>query len=88
MRGRAADQVVAFLRVRERTGILVAVPRHSAALGCPPLGSVWGDTTVCLPDPAASLRDRLTGRLLAAGTEIRVAELFAELPVAVVEISR
>src|SRR5690606_14574583 len=49
-RGRFAENVVAYARRHEGEAVMVVVPRLSARLGCPPLGVVWDDTTVVLPD--------------------------------------
>ena len=72
--GDAAEHVVAFLRGED---VLVAVSRWTIRLD--EIG--WGDTTLTLPD--GTWTDRLTGRR-ARGT-VSAAELFAELPVALLE---
>jgi (1->4)-alpha-D-glucan 1-alpha-D-glucosylmutase len=74
--GAAADHVVAY---RRGDDVLVAAVRwtvHLEQIG-------WGDTVVALPD--GSWTDTLTGRAL-IGT-VTAAELFAELPVALLERS-
>ncbi len=90
-RGRFAENVVAFERASEDERVIVVVPRLTSLLGCPPLGLVWEDTTVGLDEGEAdatrgrtrSLRDVLTGRELGGAGELRMMDLFAELPFAV-----
>jgi (1->4)-alpha-D-glucan 1-alpha-D-glucosylmutase len=72
--GAAAAHLVAF---RRGDDVLVAVTRWTVQLE--PSG--WGDTAVTLPD--GSWTDTLTGAVV-SGT-VPVAELFAELPVALLE---
>jgi maltooligosyltrehalose synthase len=60
--------------------------------GAPPLGERWGDTELVLPehllenarvsDPAARLRNALTGATMRGGDALRVAEVLASFPVA------
>jgi (1->4)-alpha-D-glucan 1-alpha-D-glucosylmutase len=80
-RGRFADRVVAFTRTRGERSVLVVCPRQSAALGCPPLGLVWEDTSIA-PAAGQRWRDVLTGAEIAGGN-LLAADLFRELPVAV-----
>jgi (1->4)-alpha-D-glucan 1-alpha-D-glucosylmutase len=75
--GAGADHVVAF---RRGDDVLVAVTRWTVHLE----QTGWGDTVVELPD--GSWTDALTGAVL-TGT-VPAAELFAELPVALLERSR
>ena len=72
--GSAADHVVAF---RRGDDVLVAVVRWTVHLE----QNGWGDTVVTMPD--GSWIDALTGRAL-TGT-VAAAELFAELPVILLE---
>jgi len=72
--GSAADHVVAFRRADD---VLVAVVRWTVHLE----EAGWGDTVVTVPD--GSWTDALTGRAL-TGT-VAAAELFAELPVTLLE---
>jgi (1->4)-alpha-D-glucan 1-alpha-D-glucosylmutase len=72
--GATADHVVAF---RRGDDVLVAVTRWTVHLE----QTGWGDTAVALPD--GSWTDALTGTA-ATGT-VPAAELFAELPVALLE---
>jgi (1->4)-alpha-D-glucan 1-alpha-D-glucosylmutase len=95
--GAHAERVLAFSRrladdagVRE---LVVVVPRLTAKLGRGegdlPLGPVWGDTTVRLSSAdATDYRDLLVDRRHQAITadeavQLRLADLFARLPVAV-----
>jgi (1->4)-alpha-D-glucan 1-alpha-D-glucosylmutase len=75
--GAGADHVVAF---RRGDDVLVAVTRWTVHLE----QTGWGDTVVELPD--GSWTDALTGAVV-TGT-VPAAELFAELPVALLERSR
>jgi (1->4)-alpha-D-glucan 1-alpha-D-glucosylmutase len=72
--GAAADHLVAF---RRGDDVLVAVTRWTVRLE----QSGWGDTAVTLPD--GSWTNVLTGAVV-SGT-LPAAELFAELPVALLE---
>jgi (1->4)-alpha-D-glucan 1-alpha-D-glucosylmutase len=72
--GTAADHVVAFRRGYD---VLVAVTRWTVQLE----QTGWGDTTVEIPD--GSWIDALTGIVATGATP--AAELFAELPVALLE---
>ncbi len=87
-RGRFADKVVAYVRRHEGEAVLVVVPRLSAHLGCPPLGVVWDDTAVVLPDGGGDWRDLLTEREHWVVGELPVAELLADLPFAVLTTAR
>jgi (1->4)-alpha-D-glucan 1-alpha-D-glucosylmutase len=75
--GPAADHVVAF---RRGDDVLVAVTRWTARLA----QTGWGDTELALPD--GSWTDALTGKVITG--RVPTAELFAELPVALLERSR
>jgi (1->4)-alpha-D-glucan 1-alpha-D-glucosylmutase len=82
--GRFAERLILFTRRQGSTALLVIVPRLTASLGCPPLGLVWEDTAVVLPEPARKWRDILTGAEWRADDgSVPVAELFRELPLAV-----
>ncbi|HVS54599.1 MAG TPA: malto-oligosyltrehalose synthase [Opitutaceae bacterium] len=85
--GEFAERVVAFRRCHGRECIVVVVPRLTASLGYPPLGSVWGDTTLVLPKGWARWRDALSAEAAASGSgtgdRVPVAEVLRELPVAV-----
>jgi (1->4)-alpha-D-glucan 1-alpha-D-glucosylmutase len=77
VRGTHASRVVAFAREAGGDRLVVIVPRLTAPLGWPPLGEVWGDTEVEVEGGV----DVLTGR---TGRSVRLAELLADLPVAVI----
>jgi (1->4)-alpha-D-glucan 1-alpha-D-glucosylmutase len=72
--GVAADHVVAFCRSGD---VLVAATRWTVRLA----ETGWGDTVVAMP--AGSWTDALTGRVLSGS--VRAADLFAALPVALLE---
>ncbi|WP_319454195.1 MULTISPECIES: malto-oligosyltrehalose synthase [unclassified Mycobacterium] len=75
--GQAREHVIAFLRGND---VLVAVSRWTVQLS----ETGWGDTSLALPD--GQWTDRLTGR---PHSEVAtVADLFDELPVALLELAR
>ncbi|MCU1347442.1 MAG: malto-oligosyltrehalose synthase, partial [Acidobacteria bacterium] len=79
----AGPNAIAFLR---GDGLLVAVPRLTAKLTGPgkaPLGEAWGDATVAA---AGQWRNVFTGEEL-GGERLRLADLFATFPVALLEKS-
>ncbi|HXM13495.1 MAG TPA: malto-oligosyltrehalose synthase [Terriglobales bacterium] len=87
--GAKADHVVAFARKSATTTLLVIAPRLVAGLlndlDLPPTGTqIWEDTTIALASCVCRkrYRDVLTGKLLETGSEISVAEVLAEFPVA------
>ncbi|MHA3022070.1 malto-oligosyltrehalose synthase [Mycobacterium sp. BMJ-28] len=73
-RGPAGDHVVAF---RRGDDVVVAVTRWTAKLG----ETGWGETQLDLPEGTWS--DRISGRTHSGA--VRVADLFGELPVALLE---
>ena len=75
--GPAADHLVAFLRGDD---VLTAVSRHTVLLS----ETGWGDTTVALPD--GQWTDRISGARFSG--RVLAVELFAELPVALLERTR
>jgi (1->4)-alpha-D-glucan 1-alpha-D-glucosylmutase len=81
--GTFADRLLIFQRKHETGSLLVIVPRLTAALGCPPVGLVWEDTAVTVPPARGDWRDVCTRNAWDAGKPAAVAELFAELPLAV-----
>jgi (1->4)-alpha-D-glucan 1-alpha-D-glucosylmutase len=84
--GEQAARVLAFARRHEESWAVVIVPRLTAKLGFPPLGAVWGDTAVVLPDKAPDgWSNVFTGESL-AGTEgtIALKLAFSNLPVAMI----
>ena len=91
--GGLADHVCAFARVGETEACIVAAPRFFTALmgdaAGPPMGAVWRDTMVSLPDELAgrAWSNVLTGARIEAtppdvSTAIAAARLFASFPVA------
>lgn len=84
--GRFAESVIAFARTHGEQTAVVVVPRFTSKLGCPPLGLAWEDTAVTMPAGATKgWRETLTGRRWEGQASLRLAELFAELSVAVLE---
>jgi (1->4)-alpha-D-glucan 1-alpha-D-glucosylmutase len=86
--GKQAEHVCAFLRQNDVGVVLVVVPRLLVGLldgrEDVPVGAVWGDTAVALPDklPAKSLRNVFTGvEVEVKGKSVLVRDLLAEFPV-------
>ncbi len=79
--GSFGDHVVAFERRSAEAAMLVIVPRHTAALGFPPIGEAWAQTHLALPMDAR-WRDVFSGREH-AGDLLAISEVFADLPFAV-----
>ena len=82
--GSLGEKVVAFERRCGNGAVLVVVPRHTAALGFFPLGEVWAGTHVLPRQASPRWRDVFTGRMH-SGDMLTVADVFAELPFAVLE---
>jgi (1->4)-alpha-D-glucan 1-alpha-D-glucosylmutase len=85
-----AARTVAGARVLGEDAVLTVVPRLTAGLagGRPPVGAAWGDQTLALPDelPAGAYANVFTGaHLKLAGGQVPLAELLADLPVAILE---
>lgn len=84
--GEHADRVVAFARHREGQWTLLAVPRITAAMAPPeqpPVGSVWGDTALDLPEGMPlSWRNVLTSE---EPLSMMLADVFRTIPYAVLE---
>jgi (1->4)-alpha-D-glucan 1-alpha-D-glucosylmutase len=78
-----ANSCVAFERKLENVSLLVVVPRLSSQVGFPPLGERWQDTQLAPTTTGGSWNDLFTSRTHAAESELRLADLFAEFPVAV-----
>ena len=72
--GSAAAHLVAFVRGAD---VVTAVTRHSALLA----ETGWGETQLTLP--AGTWQDRISGRGFSGS--VSPADLFAELPVALLE---
>jgi (1->4)-alpha-D-glucan 1-alpha-D-glucosylmutase len=95
-RGQKESHVIAFARVLREQAAVVVTGRFFTRLGDlnqPPTGSgVWGDSTLALNHTSAAelYRDVFTGRLIraehgGAGVELPLAQVFAHLPVALLE---
>jgi (1->4)-alpha-D-glucan 1-alpha-D-glucosylmutase len=86
--GAFRDSVFAFARRHGDDWAIACVPRLTASVvpdgATPPVGAVWADTTVRLPDDARALRlrDALSGRGFEEARELRASDLFERLPVA------
>lgn len=85
--GRFAEKVLAFRRKHGNESLLVVVPRLTAALGAPPVGLAWEDTSLALPASRQPWRDVLTGETWAAGEERALGDLFRTLPITVLHSS-
>lgn len=85
--GERAEHVVAFARAHEAEFAVTAVARFFTRLPAPPLGTAaWGDTTLPMPD--GTYRELLGGReLRACGGRLALSEIFARLPLALLERS-
>jgi (1->4)-alpha-D-glucan 1-alpha-D-glucosylmutase len=91
--GDRAEHVVAFARLHEgRVAVAVAprLPLLLTADGSAPLGTVWGDTRLVLPDAVrdalggagSALRERLGRGTIAAASELPMSVVLDRLPVA------
>jgi (1->4)-alpha-D-glucan 1-alpha-D-glucosylmutase len=87
--GACARHVIAYLRRAGSSAMLVAVPRLPRLLaGDPdraPVGDVWADTRLVLPDGAGEgeWRSVLTGTAVVPGDGMPLARLLGEVPAAV-----
>jgi (1->4)-alpha-D-glucan 1-alpha-D-glucosylmutase len=88
--GPRAEHVIAF--ARGEGAVIAVVSRHHSRLrgdGAPPIGAVWGETRLALPEGGAGgtrrWRNVLTGVTLNAERTLPLRELFADLPVALLE---
>ena len=79
--GTFADKVVAFERREGSESLIVIVPRHTTALGFPPVGEVWEDTHLPCPGDDAVFHDIFTGREH-AGPNLALSDILADLPFA------
>ncbi|HSK04648.1 MAG TPA: malto-oligosyltrehalose synthase [Kofleriaceae bacterium] len=80
------DRVIAFARAHEGARAIVACGRHFTAIAAPPhdpVGARWEDTALDL-DEGGRFREVLTGRTL-EGRALPLREVFAHLPVAILE---
>jgi (1->4)-alpha-D-glucan 1-alpha-D-glucosylmutase len=89
--GARSAHVCAFARRLGPRAAVAAAGRFFLALGAaerPPVGrAAWGDTALALPADLSETawRDALTGRRIRAGATLALADLFAELPAALLE---
>jgi (1->4)-alpha-D-glucan 1-alpha-D-glucosylmutase len=92
--GSARQHLFAFGRVLGQRHVLVCVPRLVATLareGNPPIGDVWSDTRISVPDEAPRCyRQIFTGACAAVLDQdgrkwIRAADVFAHFPIAFLE---
>ncbi|MBX9458681.1 MAG: malto-oligosyltrehalose synthase [Rhizobium sp.] len=85
-RGPRSGNLVAFARTLEDRAVVVIVPRlvlEAVEGGTLRSDDYWADTAVILPQTFHGFRDCLaTAKTLPAGPEIRIADLFAEYPLA------
>lgn len=91
LQGPHAAHAAAFLRREGDDRLIVTVPRQTARLGCPPVGLLWADTVLSLPEelaPAGEWRELITGRALAVAAKLPLADLLAEFPVGVLYLRR
>lgn len=84
--GAHKESVIAFARSFGGRHVIAAAPRFLAGFipeGAPPLGELWKDTRLVLPDNLPKTwTGTLSGRKLNAGTEIPASELFRDFPCA------
>jgi (1->4)-alpha-D-glucan 1-alpha-D-glucosylmutase len=80
--GAFADKVVAFERRHEGRAVVVIVPRLTVELGFPPVGDVWGDTAIEMPESSGVWRDVYTSGEVENGPR-PISKLLATLPFAV-----
>ena len=86
--GAASDHAISFARRLGTQWAITVAPRHLASLIKPgelPLGGkVWQDSSLKLPEDApATMRNVFTGRTLATGNRVSIAEALAEFPLAI-----
>jgi (1->4)-alpha-D-glucan 1-alpha-D-glucosylmutase len=81
----AGEHVVAFTRTHADRTLVCVTARHGARMrgGAPgwSIGAAWGDREIALP-PARSYRCAISGLTFPGGAPARLAEVFADLPVA------
>ncbi|HEV7868484.1 MAG TPA: malto-oligosyltrehalose synthase [Chthoniobacteraceae bacterium] len=81
--GKFSACCVAFRREVAGKRLLVIVPRLSSRVGFPPIGERWQDTELPLSSVGEVWRDLFTGREHAADTNLSLASILADFPVAV-----
>jgi (1->4)-alpha-D-glucan 1-alpha-D-glucosylmutase len=80
--GRHADSVIAFHRTADDQPMLVVAPRLAGQLASPPIGNCWDDTTIEAP-AVERWQDVFTGRKHRGGVPLKLAQILADLPVAI-----
>ena len=78
-----AECCVAFERRAGDKTLLIVVPRLTSRVGFPAIGAHWQDTKLAPRTTAGTWRELLTGKRHPAGPALNVADLLADLPIAV-----
>ena len=81
--GAFADCCIAFERTHGDESLLVVVPRLTSRVGFPATGERWQNTRIRPVTRGAAWRNVLTGREHPTGGDLTLAELFTDLPFAV-----
>ncbi|CAA9220928.1 MAG: GH13_26 / GH13 / GH13_20 [uncultured Chthoniobacterales bacterium] len=84
--GTHAESCIAFAREEGSQWIVTVAPRLSSRVGFPPIGDLWQDTSIELPEAAAGggTRELFTGReLRMEGRALMLSEAMSVLPFAV-----
>ncbi|MEO8043960.1 MAG: malto-oligosyltrehalose synthase, partial [Spartobacteria bacterium] len=85
--GEFADSCIAFARAANGTSIVVLAPRLSLRVGFPPIGDLWRDTAIQLPEGFVRGRDLFTGATTDLDTTLPLAQAMAQLPFAVLAVT-
>lgn len=80
--GPLGDCVIAFERSVPGMTLLVVAPRLTTRVGYPPIGEKWGTTTLELSTPM-DRADLLTGNKCLQNSQLAIADILTEFPVAV-----
>jgi len=85
------QHIVAFRRRWQDQSVIVAVPRFAYTLMNgemrPPIGEVWGDSAVAMPELTGELENVLTGEKVQTQDSLALCrELFRSFPVAVLNV--
>jgi (1->4)-alpha-D-glucan 1-alpha-D-glucosylmutase len=87
MNGMFAESCVSFVRRLDDNWIAVITPRLSSRIGFPPIGEVWQDTAIQLPEsfPLKDAHDLFTCRPIChQKQQLAVRDVLSVLPFAVV----
>ncbi|MBF2046972.1 MAG: malto-oligosyltrehalose synthase [Elainella sp. C42_A2020_010] len=79
------NHIIAFARRHANSTVITIAPRYLTSIVEPgeyPLGSVWGDTYLQLPDGLAVQQNLITAESLAAEGKILIAQALQHFPVA------